>query len=120
MSMRQRTHVVAVAAFLGLAAVVPASGAADRADWGVVISGDARTGNGALLVENDRGFALVAVGPSTRLFGPRLERRRLDSLRPGDRIDYAVSTWASLNVVDVIHVTPRRSLAASLRITTIK
>lgn len=120
MSMRQRTHIVAVTMFLGLAAIVPASGADDRADWGVVISGDPRTGNGALLVENDRGFALVAVDPSTRLFGPRLERRRLDSLRPGDRIDYAVSNWAGLNVVDVIHVTPGRSLAALLRTTTTK
>ena len=108
----KRTLTILVAMFLVALAPFACFAAAieDRADWGVVISTGAGLGSRTVLVRNAQGFSLLVVDTFARIFGPSKEPLTLDRIRPGDRIEYAVSTFAGAGVVDLIHVTPRQQL----------
>jgi hypothetical protein len=35
------------------------------------------------------------------------EQTTLAMIKPDDHVDFAVSTWAGMQIVDLVHVTPR-------------
>ena len=107
-----RRTVINALVFLSTLALAGGARASDRADWGIVLAASAPDGDATLLVENDRGVMLLAVDLLGDLRGPARARVQLQNIRPGDRVDFAVSTWGGTNVVDVLRVTPRRPVTA--------
>jgi len=99
-----------------LAAVVcmVATGAADslageQADWGKVLCvGTARDG-GMLVIENDRGVHAVVVDPYGEVRTNARKKTTLGMVKPGDHIDFALSTWAGMQIVDLVVIAPRPS-----------
>jgi len=104
-----------VIGFLALAASILAPTtvalADERADWGVAVSA-VGAGEWTLLLVNDRGFRLIVVDTAAEIRGAGLGAMTLTDIQPGDRVDYAVSTWAGVDIADVLHVTPRRQAEA--------
>lgn len=94
-------------------APVPTALADERADWGVALSA-AGIGESTLLLVNDKGFQLVVVDQTAELQGAGGGGMTLTDVQPGDRLDYAVSTWAGMDIVHTLHVTSRRQAKASL------
>ncbi len=102
-----------VGAVLGLVGMVLGAGvgvaaADERADWGTAVSVGADSGSYTLLLENDQGFSLIALDPFATIQGAGLRQMTFSDIRPGDRIDYAVASWAGMDVAEMLHVTPRR------------
>jgi len=100
-------HVIGV---LGLVAVTLAAAPAvadERAEWGVAMAVGAESGSAALLMRNDRGYQLVVVDAAAAVHGVRGAMTVTD-IRPGDHVDYSVSTWAGMDIADVLVVSPRR------------
>lgn len=102
-----------VGTVLGLVGMVLGAGvgmaaADERADWGTAVSVGADSGSHTLLLKNDRSFSLIAVDPFATVQGAGLRQMTFSDIRPGDRIDYAVATWAGMDVAEVLHVTPLR------------
>ena len=84
----------------------------ERADWGVAVSIGADAGSSTMLLRNDRGYHVVAVDPFATIVAAGLGQATFSDIRPGDRIDYAVVTWAGANVAEMVMVTPRRQAEA--------
>jgi hypothetical protein len=103
-------QVIVLMALAGMAlGIQPAHAAADeRAEWGVAVSVGADSGSATLLMRNDDGYHLVVVDAEASIVGAGLGAMTLTDIRPGDRIDYAVSTWAGADIAEALHVTPRR------------
>ena len=111
--MRQSLGVLALGGLVLLAPVSMAAFADERADWGVAVSVGADSGTYTLLLENDEGFHLVAVDPFGKIAGFGLGAMDFSHIRPGDRVDYALSTWGGITVADALVVTARRQAQAS-------
>lgn len=94
-------------------APVPTALADDRADWGVALSA-AGVGESSLLLVNDSGFQLIVVDRTAELQGAGGGSMTLTDIQAGDRVDYAVSTWAGMDIVNTLHVTSKRHTRASL------
>jgi hypothetical protein len=60
-----------------------------------------------LLIENDRGVQVLIVDPDAEMRMSAGGETSLAKINPGDHIDYAVSSWAGMQIVDLVHVTPR-------------
>jgi hypothetical protein len=105
--MRQMLRVIILSALalLGSAALVFAD---DRADWGVAVSVGADSGEASLLVKNDTGYHLLAIDLFGQVIGAGLTSMTFSDIRPGDRVDYALSPFSGMDVCDVLYVTPRR------------
>jgi len=102
-------HVVSVLTLTGLFVIATSPVVADeRADWGIAISVGADVGSATMLLENATGYHLVAVDPYATIVAAGLGTATLSDVRAGDRIDYAVVTWAGANVAEMLMVTPRR------------
>lgn len=97
---------VLVLGALALLGAAPGALADERADWGVAVSVGVDTYT--LLLENDRGYQLVVIDPFGTITAAGLGPTTLSDVRPGDRIDYALSTWAGMDIADTLQVTPRR------------
>ncbi|MGH7389302.1 MAG: hypothetical protein ACREM3_07560 [Candidatus Rokuibacteriota bacterium] len=109
--MRHVLGILVLAGFM-ITAATPAL-ADERADWGVAVSvagGDEPT----LLVLNDGGFRLIVVDMAAEIHGAGLGPMTFTDIQPGDRVDYAVSTWAGMDIADTLHLTPRRQARAGL------
>jgi hypothetical protein len=92
----------------------PASLAGERADWGRVVSvGDMDEG-AMLLIENDRGMHTLFLDPEGEVRTRANERTTLANIKPGDHIDFAVSPWAGMQIVDLVVVTPPPTSQAKL------
>jgi hypothetical protein len=88
------------------AAATGATGAfaGERADWGTVVCvGD---DGPMLLIENDRGLQTLIVDPYGEVRVSGGEQTTLSKIKPHDHIDFAVSTWAGMQIVDLVHATP--------------
>ena len=111
--MRQYRMILFVA--LVWAAGATGTFAGERADWGrVVYIGTASEGP-ILLIENDTGIQALVMDPYGELRTVAGEQTTLAMIKPDDHVDFAVSTWAGMQIVDLVHVTPRpqRKLASS-------
>jgi hypothetical protein len=99
-----------VAVLMVLVSVLPAAAgfSDERADWGVAISVGADSGAPTLLLQNGTGFHFVVVDPDGTITGAGLGPMTFSDIRPGDRIDYAVTTWGGMDITEVVHVSPRR------------
>jgi len=93
---------------MALGAGVGVAAADERADWGTAVSVGLDSGSHTLLLKNDRGFSLIAVDPFGTVRGAGLQQMTFSDIRPGDRIDYAVATWAGMDVAEMLQVTPLR------------
>jgi len=107
----RRTRTTLAMLVLLLAADVSATWADDRAEWGVVVTIGDDIGAGLLLEKQGR-FSVVALDPLTPIRGANLSPMTWTDLRPGDRVDYAVSVWAGMDIAELIHVTPQPRTAA--------
>jgi len=81
--------------------------AGERADWGTVVCAGTTSEGGMLLIENDRGVRAVIVDPSGDVRSSANKRTTLEAIKPGDHIDFAVSVWAGMQIVDLIVVAAR-------------
>ena len=63
---------------------------------------------GAVKEQNATGYHLVAVDPYATIVAAGLGTATFSDIRAGDRIDYAVVTWAGADVAEMLMVTPRR------------
>jgi hypothetical protein len=111
MSEEDRTmrHVMFVLTLAGLFVIATSPVLADeRADWGIAVSVGAEAGSATMLLENATGYHLVAVDPYATIVAAGLGTATFNDIRAGDRIDYAVATWAGANVAEMLMVTPRR------------
>ncbi len=104
--MRHTVRVLTLVGVLALAAC-PVF-AEERADWGVAVSVGADAGSYTMLLRNDTGYQLVAVDPFATIVATGMGQATFSDIRAGDRIDYAVVTWAGANVAEMLMVTPRR------------
>ena len=96
-----------IAAMLALLVVAPAVAVGDeRADWGVAVS--VGWEQHTLLLRNDDGFQLVVIDADATIKGAGLGAMTFTDIRPGDRVDYAVSDFAGMAIADTLHVTPNR------------
>jgi hypothetical protein len=83
--------------------------AGEQADWGKVLCvGTARDG-GMLVIENDRGVHAVVVDPSGEVRTNARKKTSLGTIKPGDHIDFALSSWAGMQIVDLVVIAPRPS-----------
>ncbi len=102
-------HTVRVVTLVGLFALATCPVLADeRADWGVAVSVGADAGSSTMLLRNDTGYHVVTVDPFAAIVAAGLGQATFSDIRAGDRIDYAVVTWAGVSVAEMLMVTPRR------------
>ena len=104
--MRQyRTILLAVAVW---AAAIGATGAfaGERADWGRVVSVGTAIDGAMLLIENDEGIRAVIIDPFADVRLSTRQGMEYSLIKPNDHIDFAVSTWAGAQIVDLVRVTP--------------
>jgi hypothetical protein len=83
--------------------------AGERGDWGKVLCVGAASDGGLLLIENDRGIHTVVVDPYGEVQTRAGGSATLGMVKPGDHIDMAVSTWAGMQIVDLVVIAPRPS-----------
>lgn len=100
--MRSLLSLVGCAVLLGVA--VTSTLADERADWGKVVATSVE--DSTMLLENDRGYQLVAIDPWAEIRGAGRGPMTLSDIRPGDRVDLEVAAWAGMLVSDFAHVTP--------------
>ena len=100
--MRSLRGLAGCAMILGMA-VTPAL-ADERADWGRVVATNWE--DYTLLLENSEGFQLMAVDPWAEIHGAGQVPMTLSDIRPGDRVDYEVVTWAEMAISEFVYVTP--------------
>ena len=102
-------HMIWVLTLTGLFVIATAPVVADeRADWGIAVSVGADVGSSTMLLQNATGYHLVAVDPYATIVAAGLGTVTFSDIRAGDRIDYAVVTWAGADVAEMLMVTPRR------------
>ena len=107
-------HTARLLTLVGLISLGAAPALADeRADWGVAVSVGADSGEYTLLMHNDTGYHLVVVDPDATIVANGVGTATFNDIRPGDRIDYAVATWAGVDVADMLAVTPQRQAKLS-------
>jgi hypothetical protein len=80
--------------------------AGERADWGRVVAVGTMSDGAVLLIENDQGIQAIVVDPSGEVCMSTGKQTNFATIKPNDRIDFAVSTWAGIQIVDLVHVTP--------------
>jgi hypothetical protein len=100
--MRSLLSLVGCAVLLGVA--VTSTFADERADWGKVVATSVE--DSTLLLENARGYQLVAVDPWAEIRAAGRVPMTLSDIRPGDRVDLEVTSWAGMLVSELLHVTP--------------
>jgi hypothetical protein len=107
--MRRYGRILSVA--LALTIVTGAAGAfaGERGDWGKVLCVGSASDGGMLLIENDRGIHAVVVDPYGVVETRAGQTATLGMLKQGDHIDVAVSTWAGMQIVDLVVIAPRLS-----------
>lgn len=98
-----------LAATVALAFGAVGASADDRADWGVAVS--VGWEDGVLLLENDRGMHLIVVDADATIASAAGKAMTISDIRPGDHVDYAVTTWAQMPIAYALAVTPRRQAA---------
>jgi hypothetical protein len=59
-----------------------------------------------ILIENDRGIYALVVDPYGEVRTNTNERTMLAAIKAGYHIDFAVSTWAGMQIIDFMVVTP--------------
>jgi len=65
------------------------------------------TSDGAmLLIENDKGIQAIVVDPLGEVCMSNGKQTKFTTIKPNDHIDFAVSTWAGIQIVDLVHITP--------------
>jgi len=106
----RRFGAILLAALVWTVVTGPAgSFAGKQADWGTVLCvGTARDG-GMLVIENDRGVHAVVVDPYGEVRTNAKKKATLGVLKPGDHIDFALSSWAGMQIVDLVVIAPRPS-----------
>jgi hypothetical protein len=82
----------------------------ERAERGIVVSSGG--GSAGLLLRNDAGLRLVVVDLLAIARTANDAPISIGGIEPGDRIDYAVSTWAGMDIVELLSVTPLRIRAS--------
>jgi len=105
-AMRQyRTILIVV---LVWAAATGATGvfAGERADWGRVVAVGTTSDGAMLLIENDKGIQAIVVDPFGEVCMSNGKQTNFTTIKPNDHIDFAVSTWAGIKIVDLVHITP--------------
>jgi hypothetical protein len=100
--MRSLLSLVGCAVLLGVA--VTSTFADERADWGKVVATNVE--ESTLLLENAQGYQLVAIDPWAEIRGAGQTPMTLSDIRPGDRMDYEVATWAGMSISEFAYVTP--------------
>jgi hypothetical protein len=80
--------------------------AGERADWGRVVAVGTNSDGAILLIENDRGIQAIVFDPFEEVCMSSGERTKFGTIKPNDHIDYAVTTWAGMQIVDLVHITP--------------
>ncbi len=111
---RCRTFLI-VALVWTVATGATASFAGERADWGRVVVVGSADEDALLLIENDRGMHTLFVDPYGEVRTRANKRTTLSRIKPGDHIDFAVSPWAGMQIVDLVVVTPQPAKQANLR-----
>lgn len=103
----RRYGTILLAALVWTVAIgVASSFAGEQADWGNLLCvGTARDG-GMLVIENDRGIHAVVVDPYGEVRTNARKRTTLGIVKPGDHIDLAWSTWAGMQIVDLVVIAP--------------
>src|SRR5262249_7195607 len=71
-------------------------------------------------LENTEGYQLVAIDPMAEIRGAGQTPMTLSDIRPGDRVDYEVATWAGMSISDFAYVTPAGRAEGSDLITAAK
>jgi hypothetical protein len=87
-----------------------ASFAGERADWGKVVCVGAIGQDAMILIENEEGIHTLVVEPYGELYTDRKQRTTLTSIKPGDHVDFAVTTWAGMQIVDLVVITSHKPL----------
>jgi hypothetical protein len=100
--MRSLLSLVGCAVLLGVA--VTSTFADERADWGKVVATSVE--DSTLLLQNAQGFQVVAIDPWAEIRGAGQVPMTLSDIRPGDRVDFEVATWAGMLVSEFAYVTP--------------
>jgi hypothetical protein len=96
-----------VAMVWAVAAGVASAVAGEQADWGKVVAVGSASDGGMLLIENDKGVHAVVVDPYGMVRTNARKKATLASVKPGDHVDFAVSGWAGMQILDLVVVTPR-------------
>jgi hypothetical protein len=104
--MRSYRPILIAALLLGAAVWATGSFAGERADWGVVKYIGADSDGPILLIENDRGLHTLIVDPYGDIRTAAGTQATLSTINPDDHVDFAVSTWAGMSIVDLVYVTP--------------
>ena len=106
----RRVFMILVLTAVACLAGAPLASADERAEMGTVLA----VGNddSTLLVSIAGGFQLVVVPASAEIRGPGHRPLTLGQIRPGDLVDYSISTWAGMEFAEVVHVTPQRQVGA--------
>lgn len=107
--MRSLLSLVGCAVLLGVA--VTSTLADERANWGKVVATSVE--DSTLLLENAQGYQLVAIDSWAEIRGAGQVPMTLSDIRPGDRVDYEVATWAGMSVSEFAYVTPARRAEGS-------
>ena len=83
--------------------------AGERGDWGKVLWVGTVSDGGMLLIENDRGVHAVVVDPYGEVRTNARKKTTLGMVKPGDHLDLALSTWAGMEIVDLVVIAPHPS-----------
>ncbi len=108
--MRHYRPILIAALVWAVATGVTVAFAGERADWGRVVCAGTASDGGLLLVENERGTHALIVDPYGEVRTGTPGRMTLATIKPGDHIDFAVSTWAGMQIVDLVVVTPHQQV----------
>ena len=81
--------------------------------WATAIG--AASDGAMILIENDTGIHILIVDPYGEVRISAGEQTTFTTIKPDDHIDFAVSTWAGMQIVDLVHIThrPEGKLATS-------
>jgi hypothetical protein len=104
----RRCRTILIAALVWTVATGAAGAfAGEQGDWGKVLWVGTASDGGLLLIENDRGMHTVVVDPFGEVQTRAGESATLGMIKRGDLIDVAVSTWAGMQIVDLVVIAPR-------------
>jgi hypothetical protein len=105
--MRQYRTILIVALVWATATGATAAFAGELADWGRVVYVGAVSDGAMLVIENDRGIQTLIVDPYGEVRMSTGEQTTLTMIKTDDHVDFAVSTWSGMQIVDLVHITPR-------------
>jgi hypothetical protein len=111
--MRHSRLILVTVLIWGVMTGATAAVAGERADWGKVVCAGTASDGGVILIENERGTHALVVDPYGEVRTGTRGRATLATIKPGDHIDFAVSTWAGMQIVDLVVVTPQVKLATA-------